>query len=217
MPTQPYYIIEDDKKVRVPSVTTITGRFKESGGLIHWAWQCGNDGVDYRDARDAAASAGTIAHGMIERFAKGEDPDLVECEDAEMLEKAKQGFRNFKLWFSSSRVEILETEIPLVSETYRFGGCPDGLGTIGNDLTLLDWKTGNATYIEHIIQVRAYGHLIWENNFGTVDRYDLCRFSKEGASFHHSSWSAEQLGVAWDAFLKERYLYDDMKTLKGLL
>ena len=217
MPTQPYYITVDDKKVRVPSVTTITGRFKDSGGLIHWAWQCGTDGIDYRDARDAAASAGTVAHGMIELFIKGEDPNSVECEDPEMLAKAQQGFRNFKLWFSSSRVEILETEMPLVSETYRFGGCPDGLGTIGEDLTLLDWKTGNATYIEHIIQVRAYGRLVEENQRGIVQRYDLCRFSKEGASFHHSSWSAEELEPAWQAFLKERALYDDLKVLKGLL
>ena len=34
MPTQPYYV--DGK--RVPSVTTVLSRFKDSGGLINWAW-----------------------------------------------------------------------------------------------------------------------------------------------------------------------------------
>lgn len=40
-PKQGYYL--DGK--RVPSVTTIISRFKESGGLIHWSWQCAWDGL----------------------------------------------------------------------------------------------------------------------------------------------------------------------------
>ena len=62
MPTQ-IYKTKDGK--RVPSVTTITGRFKESGGLIWWAWDLGIQGIDYRKVRDSAADAGTLAHAMI--------------------------------------------------------------------------------------------------------------------------------------------------------
>ena len=62
-------------KTRVPGVTTITGRFKESGGLIHWAWDLGMQGINYRDARDKAADAGTLGHDMIEAFIKGQDPE----------------------------------------------------------------------------------------------------------------------------------------------
>jgi len=51
---------------RVVGVTTVLSRFKESGGLIHWAWQQGRDGLDYRESRDKAANAGSIAHTLVE-------------------------------------------------------------------------------------------------------------------------------------------------------
>ena len=51
---------------RLPSVTTIIGRFKDSGGFVHWAWDLGIQGIDYRKVRDAAADAGTIAHHLVE-------------------------------------------------------------------------------------------------------------------------------------------------------
>ena len=37
---------------RLPSVTTVLSRFKDSGGLIHWAWSLGKEGKDYREERD---------------------------------------------------------------------------------------------------------------------------------------------------------------------
>src|SRR6516225_4019637 len=40
------YFIADGTKV--PSVTQVISRFKDSGALIHWAWKCGRDGVTAR-------------------------------------------------------------------------------------------------------------------------------------------------------------------------
>lgn len=68
MPTQVYRLKDG---TRVPSVTTIISRFKESGGLVHWAWQLGIDGKDYRKVRDEAADAGTLAHALLECDHKG--------------------------------------------------------------------------------------------------------------------------------------------------
>jgi hypothetical protein len=61
---------------RVPSVTTIISRFKDSGGLIHWAWQQGMDGLDYRETRDKAALAGHLAHYLMELDARGKTKEL---------------------------------------------------------------------------------------------------------------------------------------------
>ena len=72
MPTFDY---KDSKGTRLPGTTTIINRFKESGGLIHWAWTVGRDGGDYRKARDKAADAGTIAHDMIEQFIRSQGID----------------------------------------------------------------------------------------------------------------------------------------------
>ena len=41
---------------RIPGVTTIIGRFKESGGLIRWAYGRGRDG-EAREPRDQLLGA----------------------------------------------------------------------------------------------------------------------------------------------------------------
>lgn len=87
-PTNGYWL--DGK--RLPSVTTILGRFKESGSLIKWAYRQGRDHQRLEDAgqpaprdlydKDAttaqAALAGTIAHDMIETFILGQHPEANE-------------------------------------------------------------------------------------------------------------------------------------------
>jgi len=52
----------------VPGTTTIIGAFKDSGGLVHWAWQQGKAGLDYRNTRDKAAERGTNVHDLAECY-----------------------------------------------------------------------------------------------------------------------------------------------------
>src|SRR5271156_5885395 len=117
---------------RVPGVTTILGKFKDAGGLIHWAWECGRDGKDYREMRDAAASAGSIAHGWIDggihqRVMADPPPDIAP----DIVAKALVGYAAFRSWRDSMRLVVTDTETALVSEMYRFGGTYDAIGTVG--------------------------------------------------------------------------------------
>ena len=62
---------------RVPGVTTIIGRFKDSGGLMWWAFGQGQAAErgeinSLYDKRDEAAEAGTIAHALVEMHIAGE-------------------------------------------------------------------------------------------------------------------------------------------------
>lgn len=95
---------------RVPGVTTITGRFKESGGLIHWAWKLGSEGRDYRQERDAAASAGSLAHDMIEAYLTREDYAAPSGADAALLASAEKGYEQFLGWWNQTVQEVVETE-----------------------------------------------------------------------------------------------------------
>ena len=206
------YFLKDGK--RVPGVTTIIGRFKESGGLIHWAWQCGVDGINYRDARDKAANSGTLAHDMIELFLLGKDPDdAIMDHPKEIMEKAWKGFAAFKIWAKQTKMEVIETEMPLVSETYRFGGCSDALIMVNGKLSIGDWKTGNKLYPDMLIQLAAYKQL-WEENHpeDKIEGFDMMRFSKEEADFVHAHF--DQLDDAWKQFLLFREAYDLDKKLK---
>ena len=58
----PPVIYKDHRGNRLPSVTSIIGRFKESGGLLYWANQQGLEGKTLDQARAEVTTPGTLAH-----------------------------------------------------------------------------------------------------------------------------------------------------------
>lgn len=208
---------------RVPGVTTILSRFKESGGLIHWAWNLGMEGKDYREERDAAADAGTMGHQLVEADIKGTVPAIKSAEamkltDEEWQTRYENGLRAleaYKTWKEGSRVEIIGSELPLVSERLRVGGCIDAVATINSELSLLDWKTSNRLYADYLIQIAAYRE-IWNENHPErlIESAHLVRFDKVYANFAHHYFGPEVLDEAVKAFRLMRELYDIDAFLK---
>lgn len=204
-----YYLPDGE---RVPSVTTILGRFKESGGLIHWAWNLGMQGIDYREARDQAADAGTVAHDAVEAHLHGRPFDWNAVPE-EIRDRARTSFGAFLEWSEQTQLQVTHTEMPLVSEKYRFGGTIDGM-LIRQKRSIGDWKTSNAVYPEYLVQLAAYWHL-WEENFPDdpiLGGAHLLRFDKTYGDFSHRWWG--ELDRAWEAFLHLRELYEIDKELK---
>ena len=198
---------------RVPSVTTITGRYKDSSALIHWAWEEGINGRDYRESRDKAAGAGTLAHAMIEAYLRKELLPLPANYTEEMYAAALNSFNAAKAWLESSKMNIVYSEVPLVSEVYRFGGRLDAIAELDGQLSLADWKTGGI-YAEHLIQVAGYA-ILWEENYPDkplTGGFELCRFSRDHGDFSHKHLPT--LPEAKEAFLAMRRLYDIDKDLK---
>lgn len=223
---------------RVPGVTTVLGRFKDSGGLIHWSWALAHEPLDrirailrngadpsavaaflaepdeasdYRAVRDKAADAGTIAHEMVDCHIHGRkfDPGPYPAEVVEMAVPAYEAFRK---WAAQSHLSVGETEVQLVSERYRFGGTRDAIALDGKR-AIADWKTSKAIYPEMLLQLAAYA-ILDEELGNTIDGgFHLLKFSKQEAPddpvrFSHHYWS--QLDVAREAFLSMRQLYDLM-------
>lgn len=203
---------------RVPGVTTIIGRFKDSGGLLYWAFEQGQAAQrgeikNLYDKRDEAADAGTLAHAMVEAYIDG--LPLPPLPDNDIGKQAKQGFENYLHWAEDNRIKVIKQEIELISEVYLFGGCPDALGIDSREqLCILDWKTSNAVYQDYLIQIAAYRQLWEENNPDKpiTGGYHLLRFSKEHADFAHHYWS--ELQEAWEQFKLFRNAYEIDKHLK---
>jgi hypothetical protein len=221
---------------RVPSVTTVLGRYKESGALIHWAAGQSVEYVKremvalpdpvakieiiklcelakhaYRDVRDAAADAGTLAHNAVEQWIKGSP---VSFGDSDVERKAKKSFDAFMEWADQTSLKVTHTEVPLVSEKYKFGGTLDAM-LIRSRRSLGDWKCANAIYGEYLCQIAAYG-LLWNENFPNdpVDGgYHLLRFDKIHGDYHHHFWS--ELDTARNSFLLMRELYANEAELKA--
>lgn len=207
---------------RVPGVTTITGRFKDSGGLIHWAWQTGLDGLDINEVRDAAADAGTCGHEMIHSHVTGGTFDYSEWEER-VWKQAEHCYLAYLEWATQSTLKVQVSEQPLVSEKYQFGGTLDAIYA-SNTLRLLDYKTSNAIYPEMLIQVAGGYSLLWQEHYPdqVLHGVDLLRISKpkhpdDPVSFEHRHFSAEVFPICQKAFIHMLELYTLDKRIKGLL
>lgn len=204
------YFTKDGK--RVPSVTTIIGKFKDAGGLMHWAWDLGRQGKYYRDERDKAANSGTIAHLLVEQWIHKQDPTVEGTHPADVESRAWKAFEAFKQWAQQTKLSVTETEIGLVSEKHRFGGTLDAM-LVNGKRSLGDWKTSNAVYGEYLYQLAAYG-LLWEENFPDKPiqgGYHLLRFSKDYPDFCHHFF--DELESAKRGFILMRELYDIKEVL----
>lgn len=207
---------------KVPGATTIIGRFKESGGLINWAYKCGRDGIDINEARDKAADAGTLAHEMIDCHLHGRE-FVRNGHDPMVLGKADHAFLGFLDWKAQNSLKLVAAEVSLVSEKYQYGGTFDA-GMVGDTFRLMDYKTGNAIYNDAIIQVAGAYSLLWQEHHPDqpIHGIDILRISKpeqpdDPVSFHHCHWSAEILPIAQEMFLCLRRAYDLDKRLKSFL
>lgn len=208
-----YHLKNGDK---VPGVTTILGRWKESGGLLQWAFAQGKSGAaSLYEQRDKAGGIGTLAHAMVENFLTNVDPEsaLAEAKEDEKP-KARQAYRSFQDWFSQTQANVISAELPLVSESLRFGGTPDCVLRMPDGrLALGDVKTSNGVYRDMLMQVAAYGYVWNETHEEQITGgYHIMRFSKDFPDFEHRYFA--ELDVALELFKLLRLAYDLDLALK---
>jgi hypothetical protein len=224
------YRTADGKKV--PSVTTIL-KIKDPGALINWAYKQGREhGVLEGQGQPAPAglyegsdilAIGTCVHAMCEAFVKGDEPMLVmeKALEAETVvnpssfrAQAASAYSAFEFWVKGTQLEIVDCEVPVVSETHRFGGTLDFIGKLNGKLVLGDFKTSNGIWPEYLMQVVAYAKAYEECTGNTIDGgYHILRFSKENGDFGHHFYPSLD-DDAWPAFLHLRALYDLTEKLK---
>lgn len=201
----------------VRGVTTILGSSLgwKTPGLVHWAWKLGSEGKDYRQERDKAATAGTLAHRCAEARITGKSvaPILAEVAE-EQRAKVEGSLRAFDAWRAETRLELVASEVPLVSEEHGFGGCIDGVGVFDGVAQLVDFKSSKDLYPDQVVQVAAYSHLWTENHPDLpIKAWHVLRWGEEG-DFHHHSLSALSIAAGWRVFLACLEIYNLRKTVK---
>ena len=89
---------------KVPSVTTILGRYKNATGLLIWSNKLGLEGKSYHSELNKAGDIGTDFHELAEKHITNEyyelpdDPVVQEC------------FNKFKDWWTEQEYEVTFTE-----------------------------------------------------------------------------------------------------------
>jgi hypothetical protein len=211
-PAQGYTLADGSK---IPGTTTVLGASLgwSKGPLMAWAHRMGQEGKSLYGERDAAADIGTLAHEAAECHIKGTEFIMPPVSE-EAAAKVRSAFEAYMEWREDSRIDVVGSEIRYVSEQYKYGGTLDGIGSKQGRPVLIDFKTSNGTYAEHLIQLAAYHHLHEEVTGQTFERWHLLRFGKERGDFHHHSY--KPIPEAWEAFKHLRALYDLKRPLETL-
>jgi len=206
----------------IPGCTTITGRFKESGALIGWAYKMGKEGKDMHAIKEQAADAGSCAHDMIDAHIHNRTFQTAKWEPV-VIAKAEHCFIAYLDWADQNNLSVEAAEISLVSERFQFGGTFDAVMR-GGHLRLLDYKTTKGIYSDMLVQVAGGYSILWKETYPTkiLHGIDLLRISKpekpdDPVMFEHRHWSAEIFPIAEELFLHYRRAFDLDKRLKGFV
>jgi len=154
-------IYKNKEGVKVPGVTTALGILNKPA-LIHWAWDLGMQGIDYKAFRDDKADIGTLTHLLALCYEKKEKPDTDYFTQAQ-IDLAETCFLKYLDWRDRHKIESIFLEKQSVSEIYQYGGTLDHYCLLDGIPTLIDYKTGKAIYSEYFCQLAAYKNLLIED------------------------------------------------------
>ena len=194
--------------IKVPSVTTILGRYKNSTGLIIWSNKLGLEGKSYHAELNKAGDIGTALHELAELHIKG---DYYELPEDSIVQEC---FNKFKDWWSEQNYEVNFTEKSFCCRKYKYGGTAD---LLVNGDTIIDFKTSKAVYDDHLVQMSAYRYMIEEQDGIEINKGILARFGKEGSDdFEIREFSKSDLNKGFKYFKVLREAFDLDKQVSKL-
>ena len=100
------------------------------------------------------------------------------------------------------------------SEEHRYAGTFDGIGSLGDSLVVLDWKTSNRAYPEMGLQVAAYAKAFTEMHKLPISEAWIIRISKDLPTANTAPFEAlrvADIGRSFELFLAALALWRGMK------
>jgi hypothetical protein len=210
-PHQKYFLADG---TQVSGGSTICKIGEDAGGLIHWAWDLGKQGKDYRKERDNAADIGTIAHFLIECYLNGQVADLDDYSTDDIA-KALMCYNKFHDWWEEAKLTKVATEVQLVNELYRYGGTIDLIATNEKgEYILIDFKTSKKISEPYWRQAAGYAQLWNYNNLGcTITNHAIVRIGKQDEGDFEVVWK-EDLSNYWNTFKQQVLVWWALKEEK---
>ena len=183
---------QNNEEKRVAGVTSVLNWYGDKGGIIYAANKLGLEGKTIRDEwYTKAANTGTLGHDFFEQYLHKQldmEPIEIDLDSYTITEitGAETARDSAIRWFENTHLEIIWTEMPLVSEKMQIGGTPDALGVDAQgNYVIADWKTGGV-YGSALFQVAAYKILVEENLPDVeIKGFHVVRFAKDTGDFVH--------------------------------
>lgn len=201
---------------RVPGATTVLKyvSLSDVDMLCGWAAKLAKQGKDWREERSRAGDHGTALHELCEtRLPHELDPtaDRPPGMPDGTWEKLLQSYGAIRGWYVTHEPQVVFAERPLVSESYQYGGTPDGVVVFPRDIErygiralepwLLDYKTGSYIGAKEVAQMAAYRQLLAETGIARVSGAILIHApTKEPGYMRPVALSEHALGQGWLVF-----------------
>ena len=122
--------------------------------------------------RAEAGDIGTQIHEAISAEMQGEHWEPVTPAAAVAME-------SYRLWREDSAIVPLWTEQTVWSLEHGYAGSVDLVGMEGEQLVVLDWKTGSGVHNEAALQVAAYANAIEELTGQAADTCSVIHLDKD--------------------------------------
>jgi hypothetical protein len=196
-------------KTGTPSVTAITGILNKPA-LVYWSANLARDFLLAKMARGEAitdndiieasrqhtikktaeATSGSLVHDWIERYIKGQKPEIPDDE------RVVNGVNAFMEWVEQNKIKFVDSEKIVYSKKHGYVGIMDFTCTMGAEkhkiLHAGDIKTSSGIYPEMAMQVSAYQMADEEESGRVYGDKVIVRCDKDGAGFEAKWFPAEQ-------------------------
>jgi hypothetical protein len=108
--------------------------------------------------RDEKGEGGTLAHGLIEAYLKGVEPEIDPFLPSATVKAARGALDRFRGWWDRGEYEAVHVELALVDQRLGYGGTMDSILRRRKDGALIvgDLKTGKGVYDDQILQLGGY-------------------------------------------------------------
>ena len=179
-----------------PRVTSVLGVLRKEG-LERWFK---NNTAEFCDVESKKGKEiGTIIHKAIQNNIE-QNSVQIETEYPNEVQNALKSFFKFKK--ENPELKLKKAEMSVISEKHGYLGTLDCIGSVGNKLVIIDWKTGTCnvgkvskggyskevdippTYPEHEYQVCAYVKAYNETENKEVSECKVLVLAKDKVSYN---------------------------------
>lgn len=216
-----------DEPTAYPSVTTIIKATTSESGLIGWVRRhaiehaiellpelrerISSTNAGYADMLETRitraalhdAEFGDLVHRLIERHIKGA---LGRREFAVQPADVQSSLRQFFAFEAAYQPAWEWSERQFVDVCHGYGGTADAAAYIDGIATLIDFKTGSKTWLEHILQLAAYVHAMHQDGLRYTHAAILHLAPGEPFRFHEIELTEWDFKAFVDSLDKYRWM-----------
>lgn len=207
-----WYFRENKDKTRteVPSVTWIAGCYPKGVQFYKWLAQKGWD--ESEAIKTSAGDKGSKVHNAIEDLLKGDtvkmDSKYINNSTGQPEELTIDEYSclmNFVDWHNETKPKTLRTEFVIFDDIDGYAGTVDYLCQIGDEVWLIDFKTGQSVWTEYELQISAYRKAL-ERQGVKIDKMATLQV---GYKLNKRGWKLTELEDKYPLFLHAKAIWQE--------